>query len=385
VIEQEGCAGGLGQCGRSQDVIASTQEPLGTRGEVRQATFPAWFFASHPRSNIIGVSHIATLAETNSGHVQRYINDNSAVPGYGLANDNKSHWYTTHVCEYVATGIGGTVRGFRADVIIIDDPINDREAAESETTRVNLWEYFHSDLASRLKPGGIIVLIGTPMHEDDLLCRLIREQGDNWYVLRLPAISEGEGDALDRPEGAPLWGDSELPLRRNVAENTRCCRAGRKAEDWYAQYQGRPRAREGAMFKPGPIRLYDLLPSRPLMTVRAWDLAASSSGDWTVGLKLSQCGHWQDNAWIVTDIRRMRGRPDEVRALYQIGHDNLLAQRSVDPTVWSNYRRKRYFGSQTRRLTGSRSVSYRGEPAEEPTSRVSGLVQSRLWVRSLFG
>jgi predicted phage terminase large subunit-like protein len=70
------------------------------------------------------------------------------------------------------------------------------------------------------------------------------------------------------------------------------------------------------MFKPGQMRAYDLLPPL-LMTVRAWDLAASSGGDWTVGLKLSLLGSGRENAWIVTDIRRMGGRPDEVRSLFQ--------------------------------------------------------------------
>jgi predicted phage terminase large subunit-like protein len=280
--------------------------------------FPAWFFATHPRSNIIGVSHVASLAETNSAYIQRYINDNSDVLGYRLSNDNKAHWFTDNGCEYLAVGVGGTVRGFRADVIVIDDPIKDREAAESEVSRSSLWEYHHSDLMSRLKPDGKVVLIATPMHENDLMCRLMREQGDDWYVLRLPAISEGEGDALGRPEGMPLWvddqqygyGDKLLKLR-DAAE-----REGR-SRDWYAQYQGRPRPPEGAMFRPKEMRVFDAIPGKLLLTVRAWDLAASAGGDWTVGLKLSQYGSWQDNAWIVTDIRRMRGRPDEVRALFQ--------------------------------------------------------------------
>jgi hypothetical protein len=97
--------------------------------------FPAWYFVSHPRSNIIAVSHIATLAETNSGHVQRYVRDNSDMLGYNLTNDSKSNWATSNGCEYHAVGADGAVRGFRADLIIIDDPIKDRGAAESATAR----------------------------------------------------------------------------------------------------------------------------------------------------------------------------------------------------------------------------------------------------------
>jgi phage terminase large subunit-like protein len=145
-----------------------------------------------------------------------------------------------------------------------------------------------------------------------------REQGNNWHILRLPAIGEGEGDALNRPEGAPLWGDDkDYPYGGMLLKIRDAAKREGRLRDWYAQYQGRPRPPEGAMFKPGQMRAYDLLPPRLLMTVRAWDLAASSDGDWTVGLKLSLLGSGRENAWIVTDIRRMRGRPDEVRSLFQ--------------------------------------------------------------------
>jgi predicted phage terminase large subunit-like protein len=255
--------------------------------------------------------------------VQRYVRDNSDVLAYELANDDKTHWFTSNNCEYLAVGVGGTIRGFRADVIVIDDPIKDREAAESMTARSNLWEYYHSDLLSRLKPDGKIVLIGTPLHEDDLLCRLAREQAGSWHILRLPAISEGAGDALGRPEGEPLWADDSVyGYGRKLIELQQTAEREGRLRDWFAQYMGRPRPPEGAMFRPGEMRLYDLLPRVLPIEVRAWDLAATSGGDWTAGLKLAQIGLGLDNAWIVTDVRRMRGRPDEVKALFQTVVEN---------------------------------------------------------------
>jgi hypothetical protein len=40
------------------------------------------------------------------------------------------------------------VRGLRADLIIIDDPILDKAAAESEASRAILSDYYHSGLIS---------------------------------------------------------------------------------------------------------------------------------------------------------------------------------------------------------------------------------------------
>jgi hypothetical protein len=54
------------------------------------------------------------------------------------------------------------------------------------------------------------------MHEDDLMGRLLRVQQGQWEVLRLPAISEGEGDPLGRPEGEPLWNDDRYGVRSSL-------------------------------------------------------------------------------------------------------------------------------------------------------------------------
>jgi hypothetical protein len=106
---------------------------------------------------------------------------NAAVLGYALTNDDKSHWYTDNGGEYLAVGVGGTVRGFRADLIVIDDPVKDREAADSETARANLWEYYHSDLLSRLKPDGANELFSANM---------LLPRSASWYSKSLPTFSD---------------------------------------------------------------------------------------------------------------------------------------------------------------------------------------------------
>jgi phage terminase large subunit-like protein len=70
------------------------------------------------------------------------------------------------------------------------------------------------------------------------------------------------------------------------------------------------------MFKPQQMPILDLLP--PILEqVRAWDLASSAGkGDWTVSLKLARVvGQNYNDMFIVTDIRRIRGAPEEVRKL----------------------------------------------------------------------
>ncbi|MBK7513550.1 MAG: hypothetical protein IPI76_14995 [Chloracidobacterium sp.] len=83
--------------------------------------------------------------------------------------------------------------GYGADLIIIDDPVKGRSEAGSPVLRERLWNWFRDDLSTRLEPEGSIILIQTRWHEDDLAGRLLREQadgGDQWTVIRLPALAE---------------------------------------------------------------------------------------------------------------------------------------------------------------------------------------------------
>jgi predicted phage terminase large subunit-like protein len=280
--------------------------------------FPAWATAYAPGLHIITASHTASLAEENSGHVQRLIREHSAVLNYSLLNDRKDLWHTSNGGQLLATSIGGTVRGFRAGLIVIDDPIKSLEEASSESMRAATWTWFTSDLSSRLLPGGKIVIIATPMHEDDLIGRLLRLQPDRWKVLRLPAFAE-EDDILGRKLGEPLWSDDPRKpgyaddLRQKFAE----CEQQGLLHVWYGQYQGRPRPPEGNLFKPDQMPILDQLPSPPVQQIRGWDLASTpAAGDYTAGVKLARClmPDYSDMT-VITDIRRRRGAPEEVQNL----------------------------------------------------------------------
>jgi hypothetical protein len=84
-------------------------------------------------------------------------------------------------------GSGGAVVGRRADLIIADDLLRGREEAYSESARNKLFDWYASDLLTRLKPGGRIVLISTIWHEDDLFSRLARS--GRYEIVRLTTMA----------------------------------------------------------------------------------------------------------------------------------------------------------------------------------------------------
>ena len=271
------------------------------------AVFPAWWLHRHPISAVIAASHTADLATSFGRRLRNMIAENKDVLGYGLARDNRAagRFETTERGEYFASGIGGPITGRRADLVVIDDPVKNRVEADSALSRDHLWDWYRSELVSRLKPRGRIALIMTRWHQDDLGGRLL-ESGDNWHTLSLPAIA-GEADVLGRAPGEALWPEyhdlAELERRRNTV--------GPRV--WQAQYQQDPRPNDDALFRVNAIKTLEAAPAG-LAAVRGWDLAATTATegrdpDWTAGIKL---GRDAAGRCVVLDVVRLRGGPLEV-------------------------------------------------------------------------
>lgn len=196
--------------------------------------------------------------------------------------------------------------GRRADLVVIDDPIRSREDADSETIRDKTWDWYKSDLYTRLKPGGRIVLIQTRWHEDDLAGRLLEDMkagGDRWKVISLPALAE-EDDPLGRKFGQPLWPeweDVEALARKRRAVGPR---------DWSALYQQRPAPEDGDYFKADWLKPIDLLPAKETLRVYGGsDYAVTADGgDFTVHAVV---GLAPDGRMYLLDLWRKQASSDE--------------------------------------------------------------------------
>jgi predicted phage terminase large subunit-like protein len=195
---------------------------------------------------------------------------------------------------YVAAGVGTAITGRGANVLLIDDPLKDRQEADSETTRKSVWDWYTSTAYTRLMPGGSIVLIQTRWHEDDLAGRLLEEMkrgGDQWDVLELKALDDGK--AL-----WPEWYPVEALDRIRNAIGPR---------DWSALYQQNPVPDEGTFFLKDWIRWYDD-PPQGLRVYGASDYAVTEGGgDHTVHLVAGVNEH--DDLYIL-DRWRAQTTPD---------------------------------------------------------------------------
>ncbi|CAI3958978.1 Phage terminase large subunit [Commensalibacter communis] len=289
--------------------------PRHGKSELTSKRFPAWFLGRNPTKQIIAASYSAKLSDSFGRDVRNIVGSSlfkNIFPTVALSSDSKAKdlWETNQGGIFLSAGVGGSMTGYGGDLAIIDDPIKDRQDAESEVIRENIWDWYKSVLRTRIMPGGAIILVLTRWHVDDLAGRLLNEMengsGEAWDILHLPARAM-ENDPLGRLVNEPLWGqafgEKELTqIEKAVGER-----------DWMALYQGVPTVLTGSFFKTQRVSILDAA-SKAIKIVRRWDFAASKAmgsynPDWTVGVKMQRN---EDGGYIILDIVRFRGRPDEV-------------------------------------------------------------------------
>jgi len=91
-------------------------------------------------------------------------------------------------------GAGQKIRGLkfreqRPDLVIADDILNE-EAVEQEERRTKLKRWFFGAVIPAIAKGGGVVVVGTIMHEADLLSELL-ESGAGWEKRRYAAMDDG--------------------------------------------------------------------------------------------------------------------------------------------------------------------------------------------------
>ncbi len=169
--------------------------------------FPAWYLGRRPSESVIVASYSAELAEAHSRRARGYVADPRYPFETRIAADSSAvnRWATTDGGGLIAAGVGGGLTGHGADVLVVDDPVRDREAADSPTIRESTWRWWSEVALTRCQPGAVILLTQTRWHQDDLAGRILNAPGaDEWTLLRMPALAEEEEDPLEREEGEAL-------------------------------------------------------------------------------------------------------------------------------------------------------------------------------------
>lgn len=300
--------------------------------------FPAWYLGRNPEHYVIASTYAQELADDFGRKVKGQIEDpayGAIFPGVRLAEDSKSvkrfhleggtEIGTAQRGAYYAVGIGGPLTGRGAHLLLIDDPVKNREEADSEIVRKRIKEWFTSTAYTRLMPGARIVVIQTRWHEDDLSGWLLKEHPhEGWEVLDLPAL---DGDK-------PLWPeqyDREALLRIKQAVGPR---------DWSALYQQRPSPDEGTFFQRAWFKTWTDRP-KDLAIYGTSDYAVTDGGgDYTVhrlwGVDpaggLYRLGGWRDRTSSDVWIERQIDLIKEHKPFAWFGEAGVI-QKAIEPML----------------------------------------------------
>ena len=231
-----------GECKR----LIINMPPRHTKSEFASYLLPAWFLGKFPHKKVIQTSHTAELAVGFGRKVRNLVdqeNYREIFPELALQSDSKAagRWNTNKGGDYFAIGVGGAVTGKGADLLIIDDPHSEQEAALAEVNPDiydKTYEWYTSGPRQRLQPGGAIVIVMTRWSQRDLTAQVLKSAaqrgGEEWEVIEFPAIL---------PSGNPLWPEfwppEELSALKEELPNSK----------WMAQYQQQPTSESSAIVK----------------------------------------------------------------------------------------------------------------------------------------
>jgi len=274
--------------------------------------FPLWMLTQDPDCRIAITSYAHPVARRWGRAIRDDIDQHHDL-GLTVRPDMSAQheWQLSgHDGGIFAAGVGGALTGRPVDLLIIDDPIKDREQADSTVYRDRVWDWWTDVASTRLSPGAPVVLILTRWHEDDLAGRLLAsDDSDRWRVVNIPALSETDDDPLGRQPGEWL-----TSARGRTTDQWEKIRRQAGSRTFAALYQGHPSPPSGNIFGRGSWRWYD----SPVwledehgarwvkdgQVIQSWDLTFKDGdrSDWVVGQT------WQRDGATFRLLDQARGR-----------------------------------------------------------------------------
>jgi predicted phage terminase large subunit-like protein len=247
--------------------------------------FVAWYLGHHPDHHIIMVTHTADLSSSFGRQVRNLLSTPDYIrvfPGTVVSRDKSAadDWTTTVEGKYLAVGVGGSVAGYGAHLLIADDLVSEQAVLSNPDAAFdNAWRYMQVGPLQRLMPGGRIIMIGTRWGKKDPIGRALQWADDNpdsipWNEVRFPAIM---------PSGKSLWPE-QWPVDQLLAK-----RAGMLPQYWAAQYVQEPHHEEGAIIKREWWQRWQRdQPPALTYVIQSWDTAHESK----TSADYSACTTW---------------------------------------------------------------------------------------------
>jgi predicted phage terminase large subunit-like protein len=202
--------------------------------------FPAWYKGRNPGKYLITSTYGQELSDDFGRKVRDQLRDplfKAVFPGCVMrSNTTAANRFETEAGgQYFAVGVGGPITGRGADLLLIDDPIKNREDADSRAIRDKINDWYGSTAYTRLMPGGAVILVMTRWHEEDLVGYVLENNAhENWHVINMPALDNQNKSLWPERYGY----DDMIRIKNTLSEY-----------DWQCLYMQDPIPREGHLIK----------------------------------------------------------------------------------------------------------------------------------------
>lgn len=242
-------------------------------------TLPSWYIGKYKTKRVLEISYNEDFAQ-KFGRRNREKVSEFGGPIFGVqlskATSSMTEWELDNgIGGMLSRGLGGAITGNPADLIIIDDPIKNRQEAESEIYRERVWDEWLNSIRTRLQAKAKTIIIMTRWHEDDFIARIVKNEGARARYINVPCEAEEDdpiyrdvGDAL----GVELGKDNEWLVDFKKVYLTK-----EGSRVWEALFQGNPTAAEGNMFKRKWFKFYAKKPDWFDEIIQSWDCTFKDS------------------------------------------------------------------------------------------------------------
>ena len=226
---------------------------------------PLWMLGKNPNLKILLLSRTMNRASSNMRFIKVNIESNKRVrlvfpklkPSVPWSDDEIVVENTRNDAEasVLARGLEGSITGFRADRLIVDDLI-DKTNVMTETQRSKVHEFWDEQVMPILNPDAKIYAIGTRYHSRDFYTRLMEESGFKENTFMFPAFKLNEDGEEILENGKPIsywperWStDRLLQMKEEITYN-------QGSIAWSAQFMNNPVGYEGRLFKTDWLQFY---------------------------------------------------------------------------------------------------------------------------------
>lgn len=299
-----------------ENILILSLPPQHGKSQCISETLPSYFLGKYPDKRVIEISYGDDLARKfgrrNKAKINEYGNE---LFGITLSKEQDTEFeISDHEGSCISRGIMSGITGQPADLIIIDDVIKNRQEANSEVYRERVWDEFLNSIYTRLSATGIIIIIMTRWHEDDLAGRVIKSLPDKCRVINIPLEAE-EGDILGRKPGDSLFPeigkDNEW-----LKEFKRVFMTENGSQTWNALMQGQPTCQEGNMLKRYWWKYYNEVPKLAKIVISVD--ATFKDSDTSDFVSITVWGKVDANIYLLDIINKRMDFPSTIKAIRYI-------------------------------------------------------------------